>query len=81
MNKNILIFGITSQDGAFLSKLLIEKKYVVSGTTRSKNYKNLKNLSKLEILNKINIYQVEINNYKQVFNLIRKTKLVRLSLD
>ena len=78
MKKNILIFGITSQDGAFLSKLLIEKKYSVNGTTRNKNYKNLKNLSKLEILNKINIYQVEINNYKQVFNLIKKIQPIHI---
>lgn len=72
MKKNILIFGITSQDGAFLSKLLIDKKYIVNGTTRRKKYDNLKNLSKLEILNKIRIYQLEINNYKKVFNLIKK---------
>ena len=35
MKKKIaLIFGITGQDGAYLSELLLKKNYVVNGVTR-----------------------------------------------
>ena len=35
MKKKIaLIYGITGQDGSYLSKLLLEKKYIVHGVIR-----------------------------------------------
>ena len=34
MKKIALIFGITGQDGAYLSKLLLKKKYIVHGVKR-----------------------------------------------
>jgi GDPmannose 4,6-dehydratase len=34
--KKALIFGISGQDGAYLAKLLIKKKYLVYGTVRRK---------------------------------------------
>ena len=55
INKKVLIFGITGQDGAYLSNLLLKKNYKVYGTTRSKNKKNLQNLTKLNVIKKINL--------------------------
>ena len=49
INKKALIFGITGQDGAYLSKLLTDNNYKVFGITRSKNKKNTLNLKKLNI--------------------------------
>ncbi len=34
MKKIALIFGITGQDGSYLSKLLLRKKYIVHGVVR-----------------------------------------------
>ena len=34
MKKKALIFGITGQDGAYLSKLLLKKNYIVYGVKR-----------------------------------------------
>ena len=34
MKKIALIFGITGQDGAYLSRLLLKKKYFVHGVIR-----------------------------------------------
>ena len=45
--KKALIFGISGQDGAYLAKLLIKKKYKVYGTVRKK--KKLLNFIKLQI--------------------------------
>ena len=36
MKKNALIFGINGQDGSYLAKKLIEKKYSVYGISRKK---------------------------------------------
>mgnify|MGYP001283357673 CR=1 FL=1 len=41
MKKKAIIFGISGQDGAYLSKLLLEKKYKVYGVTRDISNKNL----------------------------------------
>ena len=35
MKKKALITGITGQDGAYLARFLLKKKYTVYGTTRS----------------------------------------------
>ena len=49
--KKALIFGITGQDGSYLAKYLIKKKYDVTGIYRKKNFDKLK---KLGLLKKIN---------------------------
>ena len=38
--KNILITGALGQDGIILSKILIKKKYKVTGWIKKKKYKN-----------------------------------------
>ena len=37
MKKKALIFGVTGQDGIFLSDFLVKKNYIVFGTLRKKN--------------------------------------------
>ena len=39
MKKKALIFGVTGQDGAYLSKLLINKNYEVHGVKRRSSSK------------------------------------------
>ena len=53
--KKAFIIGVSGQDGSYMSKFLIDKKYSVIGYTRSKKKKNLQNLYQLKIKNKINI--------------------------
>ena len=53
--KKALIFGVSGQDGAYLSKLLLNKNYKVFGVTRSKNKKNILNLIKLKLEKQINL--------------------------
>ena len=65
MKKKALIFGITGQDGILLSQYLIEKKYIVYGSYRSK-YK-IKNLNKNIKL----FYKVKLNR-KFIFEIIKK---------
>ena len=67
-----LIFGISGQDGSYLSQLLVDKKNKVYGTTRNNNRKNLKNLYRLGVLNKIKIIQCDAKDFKTVKKLIIK---------
>ena len=53
--KTAIIFGISGQDGAYLSHLLLKKRYKVIGKTRNKSNKNLFRLTKLKITKKIKI--------------------------
>ena len=63
MYKKALIFGISGQDGFFLTKLLLSKNYLVYGTTRNLNQnfhfeKKLVKLYELNIYNKKNILTI-----------------------
>ena len=69
-----LIFGISGQDGSYLSQLLLNKKNEVYGTTRNNNKKNLINLVRLRILNKVKIIKCDIANFLTVRKLIKKIK-------
>ena len=51
--KTAIIFGITGQDGAYLSHFLLQKGYKVIGTTRDKSIKNLYRLERLNITKKL----------------------------
>ena len=45
--KKVLILGVTGQDGSFMAKLLLDKKYLVYGFIRKSATGNTKNISDL----------------------------------
>tara|TARA_X000000950_G_scaffold129114_1_gene161275 strand:+ start:5969 stop:6928 length:960 start_codon:yes stop_codon:yes gene_type:complete len=53
--KTAIIFGITGQDGAYLSHFLLQKGYRVIGTTRNKSTRNLHRLKKLKIIKRVTL--------------------------
>ena len=57
MPKTALIFGITGQDGAYLSRLLLRKKYIVHGVKRRSSSFNTSRLDSIYI----------DPNYKKIF--------------
>ena len=67
MAKIAIITGISGQDGTYLSKLLIKKKYKVIGITNPKNKSIIKPA-------KIKIEKININNFKKISNLIKRIK-------
>ena len=71
-NKKALIFGVSGQDGAYLSNLLLKKNYIVHGITRSKKYKNLINLNEIGVLKKIYLKEFKKLNRVKINNLISK---------
>ena len=58
--KKALIFGISGQDGPYLAKFLLKKRYQVSGISKLKRFKNLK---KLGIFKKIKLFSYQDINY------------------
>lgn len=71
--KNILIFGVSGQDGSFLSKYLLSKNYNVFGVTRKK--KILKNHIILGIHKKVKLRYFEYTNYEKIKLLILKNNI------
>ena len=69
-----LIFGISGQDGSYLSHYLINKEYDVYGTTRNSSKSNLKNLARLGILKKVKIIKYNIIDFLGIKKLIKIIK-------
>ena len=70
----VLIFGVTGQDGAYLSKSLIDRGYCVQGTTRSTNDENLWRLKALGIDKKIGLYDCGLSDFDQIRKIISETQ-------
>ena len=58
--KKALITGVTGQDGAYLSKLLLSKGYKVFGTFRRVSTPNFWRLQNLGIFNKVNLIPADL---------------------
>ncbi len=70
--KRALIFGITGQDGSYLSKFLIDKGYDVYGTSRDVEKTSFQNHKLLDI--NVESYSVAPNDFMSVLNVIKKVK-------
>lgn len=74
MQKTSIITGVTGQDGAYLSKLLLERGYRVIGLTRSYNKENLGKLNFLGILKRVEIKEVNLSDLPQLIRLFQHYK-------
>jgi GDPmannose 4,6-dehydratase len=72
--KKAIITGITGQDGAYLSRLLLQKGYQVTGLIRSHYGSNLNRLKYLGILDKIELVECDSRDLSQVLNIITAAK-------
>ena len=76
--KRALIFGVTGQDGAYLSKLLLKKKYKVYGVKRRSSSINTQRVD--DIYKDINLksdfmlFYGDLTDSSSILNLIKKTK-------
>ena len=72
MSKTALIFGISGQDGAYLSNLLLQKGYKVHGTSRDAEMNNFSSLMQLGIKDLINVHSVSLTDFRSVLQVIEK---------
>jgi GDPmannose 4,6-dehydratase len=72
--KTAIITGITGQDGAYLSKFLLEKDYKVVGITRNLQSDILNGLNFLGIENKVELVEANVFDLSNIIRLLEKYK-------
>lgn len=72
--KKALICGISGQDGAYLSRLLLEKGYQVIGTSRDTKASNFTNLEKFGLTEQIEFVAMSINDFRSVLNVFDRIR-------
>ena len=71
MAKNALVTGVTGQDGAYISKLLLEKGYSVYGTFRRLSTPNFWRLQHLCIFEEINLVPFDLSDMSSIVEAIK----------
>jgi GDPmannose 4,6-dehydratase len=74
MTKRALITGITGQDGAYLSKLLLEKGYEVYGTYRRSSSPNFWRLQFLGVFDKIKFISADLIDLSSLMEAITTSR-------
>ena len=72
--KTAIITGITGQDGAYLSKFLLEKDYKVIGITRNLQSGNSNGLSFLGVENNVELVEANVFDLSNIIRLLEKFK-------
>ncbi len=72
--KKALICGVSGQDGAYLSKLLLEKGYEVFGGSRDAQMSSFSNLTKLGIKDKVKLISINIFDFRSTLHTINKVQ-------
>ena len=70
--KKALICGISGQDGAYLAKLLLEKNYLVCGTSRDAQMSSFPNLVKLGIKDQVKLESMSLTDFRSVLQILKK---------
>lgn len=72
--KKALICGVSGQDGAYLSKLLLTKGYEVFGGSRDAQMASFFNLERLNIRQDVKLVSISINDFRSVLQTILKIR-------
>lgn len=70
--KKALICGVSGQDGAYLSQVLLDKGYEVYGTSRDAQISSFCNLQQLGIREKIHFESMSLNDFRSVLQVLIK---------
>jgi GDPmannose 4,6-dehydratase len=70
--KKALICGISGQDGAYLSNLLLGKGYEVYGTSRDAQISSFYNLKSLGIRDRVKVESMAVNDFRSVLQVLAK---------
>ena len=72
MTRHALICGISGQDGAYLARLLLDKGYRVTGTSRDAQVTAFTNLSKLGIRDRITLESMVLTDFRSTLQTLKK---------
>ncbi|MBI3945556.1 MAG: GDP-mannose 4,6-dehydratase [Armatimonadetes bacterium] len=73
MRRVALVTGVTGQDGAYLSKLLLEKDYTVYGLVRRSTRYALANLDYLGVTSDLDLIEGDLGDEASLINVVRRT--------
>ena len=73
-SRTALITGITGQDGAYLSELLLKRGYEVVGLVRRYAGANIRGLEFLHIEDQVRLVECDLQDLSQVIAIINETK-------
>jgi GDPmannose 4,6-dehydratase len=68
--KTALITGVTGQDGAYLSQLLIKKGYRVIGASRRASTLNLPRLASLDLMGELELVMLDVQDFTSIMRLL-----------
>ena len=74
MTKTALITGVTGQDGAYLSKMLIDKGYKVYGSFRRSSTPNFWRLQYLNIIDRIDLVPMDMIDLSSILEAIDRSQ-------
>lgn len=70
--RKALIIGVSGQDGAFLSRLLLERGYEVHGTSRDAYGQGFDNLRQLGVHERVKLHSVTLTDFRSVLQVLAK---------
>ena len=70
--RHALITGVTGQDGAYLSKLLLDKGYAVTGFTPRRGSDTLWRLRELEVVDRIELAFGDVTDLASVLRVVER---------
>lgn len=73
-NKKAIIFGVSGQDGTYLAELLLNKGYIVYGTSRDAELSTFSSLKRLEIFDKLKLVSMSLIDFRSVMQVILDIK-------
>jgi GDPmannose 4,6-dehydratase len=74
MSKTALITGITGQDGAYLSRLLLDKGYRVHGVLARRSTDTLWRLRELNVVDDVNLFDGDITDLSSMIRIVEQSR-------
>ena len=68
--KRAIILGVSGQDGAYLSRLLLDRGYEVHGTSRDAEMRSFRRLQTLGIRERVTMHSVSMRDFRELLQLI-----------
>ena len=74
MTRRALICGVSGQDGAYLARLLLDKGYHVTGTSRDAQVASFANLAKLGIRDRVVLESMVLTDFRSTLQTLKKAE-------
>ncbi len=72
--KRALILGVSGQDGAYLSQLLLEKGYEVHGTSRDAELQPFTRLGRLGLRERVHTHSISLRDFRETLQLVSNVR-------